>query len=123
MGALLRDRWVIVAAVGVLMTAVLLVLALVDGPPWLRTPLALIVFLAATGFALTGPGDQLTPALRWTLVLGLSVTADLLYAVLLLVANVLSLPAFVGLLVATQVAALAVHTARAARRARLAASK
>lgn len=105
----MTSRWFAAGAAGAVATALLLLLAAIDGPVWLRTILGLAVFFIATGFALVGRAGSLAPGIRWSLVIALSIAVDLLIAELLLVINLFVPQAFLAALLVVQVSALLVH--------------
>ncbi len=97
------------AAVGALLvTALLFVAETADAPGWLRTPMALVVFLAAPGAALVTAMGPVPAVLRWSLVVGLSVAVGLLAAVFLLAVQAFSIRSFLLLLLALEAAAIVV---------------
>jgi hypothetical protein len=86
-------------------TALLLAGLQVGAPVAARVPVALLVFLAAPGLVLVGSGRALQPVLRWSLVIGLSLAADLLGAVLLLSLHAFSARNFLVALLALELVA------------------
>jgi hypothetical protein len=103
-------------AASLLLTALLLAGLQVGVPVAARVPVALLVFLAAPGLALVGPGRALRPALRWSLVIGLSLSADLLGAVLLLSVHAFSARNVLGVLLVLELLAGCAHLAAGRRR-------
>jgi hypothetical protein len=101
--------WLAGSVAGFALTAVLLLLAAVDGPAWARTPLSVIVFLVATGFAVVGPGGGISTALRWALVPAISISASFLFAVALLDWRSFALPLYLALLMVVQAVGITVH--------------
>lgn len=91
------------------LTALLLAGVETGAPVAARVPVALLVFLLAPGLALVGPGRSLQRALRWSLLVGLSVAADLLGAVLLLSVHQFSARNFLALLLVLELAAGCAH--------------
>lgn len=102
-------RWLLVTTIGLALTLILMLLAALDAPAGLRTPIAVLVLLGATGFAVVGPARALSATLRWSLVVGLSIAAAFLYAELLVRVHLFTLPSFLWLLVLTQIIGAAVH--------------
>jgi hypothetical protein len=103
-------------AAALLLTALLLAGLEAGVPVAARVPVALLVFLAAPGLAFVGPARALQPALRWSLVVGLSLSADLLGAVLLLSVHAFSARTFLGVLLAVELLAGCAHLVSGRRR-------
>lgn len=99
------------------LTALLLAGMAAGVPVAARVPVALLVFLAAPGLALVGAGRALQPALRWSLVIGLSLAADLLGAVLLLSVHAFSARNFLAALLLLELLAGCAHLVAGRRRA------
>jgi hypothetical protein len=94
-----------------LVTAVLLVAVIADGPVWLRTMLAVGTFFLAPGLALVGPPPWSAPVLSWSLVIGLSIAVDLLGAMLLLATSMFSVSLFLVVVLLVEAAGIGCHWA------------
>ncbi|MDX6197455.1 MAG: hypothetical protein QOJ79_606 [Actinomycetota bacterium] len=106
------------APVSLIATVALAAVVYADAPALVRLPLALLVFLAAPGWAFFGRGRADVDALVAARVVGLSVAVDLLVAEALLVAGHLTVGWFLAVDAAVIVVAGIGRRSRGSRQSR-----